>query len=64
MFWWLVRHYYSLRKFMNIQLFPIRGLFTGLTWMVDFYIPYNKLDVKQKQLADIFCEKLKKLDRV
>jgi hypothetical protein len=58
MYWWLLRHYFKLNEFMNINLCPS----DGLSWTLDFKTSYDNLNEKQRKLADKFSSKLRKLD--
>ena len=59
MFFWPIRNYFKLNKFMNIKFFH-----NSLLWTVGFKISYYNLNPKQKILADEFAKRLKILDGI
>jgi len=59
MFFWLIKNYFKLNKFMDIKFFQ-----NLLLWNVGFKISYNNLNPEQKILADKFIKRLKILDGI
>lgn len=57
MFIWLIKNYFKLRTFMNIQFFS-----DDLLWKVDYKISYPLLSEKQKGLSDEFTRRLRVCD--
>jgi hypothetical protein len=58
MIWFLIKNYFILKRFMNIKINPF-GL---IKWKISYKIPYNKLNNKQRELDNKFCNKLSMIE--
>lgn len=55
MYFWLLKHYIKLSKFMDIKL-------NALGWEVGYKISYNLLNEEQKKLSDEFTMRLRNIE--
>jgi hypothetical protein len=59
MFLWLIRNYFKLSTFMNIEINPLAIFYDGLLWEVSYKKSHNSLNNEQKKLSDEFAVRLK-----